>query len=234
MAAKMSSLSLIQIYFDDKQLSELYGFARPFKNETLTHYFENKPIADLVPTLDTDFIGVCSWRLREKRQSGNCPMILGIYGNDDLSEEKILNADADIINLRPFSPGHQMLANSAIWHGGPNHNYAWENAIKELQEIIDIPKEVSNPIYENAFVARKEIYHEYVSNCLHPVLQFMSMRDTFLSDSGYAAKKERQEPGSVKRYREMTGRNDWPIAPFVLERLFSIWIENRNYKIINL
>lgn len=227
------SLDFIQIYYHDDQVKHLYSFASPYKNEVVTDFFENKVIAERVPKCNAEYIGVCSWRLREKRQSGKCPIILNIYGNDNLSEKKILNSGADIINLRPFSPGHQMLANAAMWHGGAQHNYAWENAITELREIIHVPEEVNTPIYENAFVAKKEIYHEYVADCLNPVMQFMSDRSCFFSNSGYAEKKARIEPKSVEDYRKITGRNDWPIAPFVLERLFSIWINDRKYKIIN-
>lgn len=228
------SLAFYQIYFQDEQLKECYDFATPYRNETCTDYFENSVIKDLVPKTEADYIAVCSWRIKEKRQSGKCPMILNIYGNDDLSEEKILNSGADIINLRPFSPGHQMLANSAMWHGGQQHNYAWENAIDELKNIIAVPEEVKTPIYENHFVSRAAVYKSYVSDCLSPVIDFMSSSPSFFADSGYAEKKARQDPAAVERYRKETGRNDWPIAPFVLERLFSIWINNKQFKIVNL
>src|SRR5690349_21263016 len=146
-------LKFYQIYYRDEQFAECYPFATCHRNEKSTDFFENSVIEDLVPKTEADYISVCSWRLKEKRQSGKCPFILGIYGNDDLSEEKIVNSDADIINLRPFSPGHQMLANAAQWHGGQKHGHAWENAINELKQIVDIPVEVNTPIYENHFVA---------------------------------------------------------------------------------
>jgi hypothetical protein len=230
-------LDFIQIIYDEKQRSELYSFARPFKNEVLTDYFENKPIADLVPKSTAEYIGVTSWRLREKRQSGFCPMILKIYGKDDLSEQKLIDGfekqNADIINLRPFSGSHQMLHMAEAWHGGPLHDYAWNNAIKELKNLIPIPNEVSTPIYENAFVARRSIYMDYVCHCLNPVMDYMRDKPVFFADSGYARKKERTDPEAVEVYRKKTSRLDWPITPFLLERLFSIWIEGRNYKIVN-
>lgn len=232
------SLQFYQIYFQDEQLKQLYSFTTPYKNTVLTDFFENSVIAREVPECDAEYISFCSWRLREKRMSGMCPIILKLGANGDyLSEEKILSQDFDIANLRPFSPSHRMLENSAQWHGGFKHNYAWENAITELKKFIHVPEEVKTPIYENAFIARKEIYHDYVKNCLAPVMDFMSGNSLFFVDSGYVEKKERDRnrgPEAVKRYREITGRNDWPIAPFVLERLFSIWINNKNFKVVNL
>jgi hypothetical protein len=227
-------LKFYQIYYRDEHFKECYDFATCHRNDKATDFFENTVIADLVPKTEADYIAVCSWRLKEKRQSGKCPFILGIYGNDDLSEEKIVDSDADVINLRPFSPGHQMLANAAQWHGGDQHNYAWDSAIHTLKQIIDIPKEVETPIYENHFVARKEIYYAYVNTCLSTVLEFMRDHPVFYKDSGYAEKKARQDKEAVERYRKETGRNDWPIAPFVLERLFSIWIDSQDFKIVNL
>jgi hypothetical protein len=231
------SLDFTQIYFQDDQLKELYSFAHPYRNEVVTDFFENEVIAKRVPLSDAEYIGVCSWRLREKRQSGKCPMILGIYGKDDLSEEKILNSNADIINLRPFSSSHQMMTCAAAWHGGAQHNYAWDNAIGELGKFISIPEEVKTPIYENAFVAKRDIYHSYVNTFLSPVMEFMRSSACFFVDSGYAEKKERDPNGgkeAVERYRKETGRNDWPIAPFVLERLFSIWINDKQFNVVNL
>jgi hypothetical protein len=230
-------LDFFQIFYEESQRSELYSFATPFKNEILTDYFENKCITDLVPKSTADFICVASWRLRQKRQDGFCPMILKIYGNDDLSEQKILKGfegGADVVNLRPFSGAHKMLHMAHVYHGGSLHGYAWESAMEELKTIIEIPEEVKTPIYENAFIARREIYTDYVNRCLTPVMEFMSGKPVFFVDSGYARKKERTDPKAVEVYRAKTGRLDWPLAPFILERLFSIWIDNQNYKIINL
>jgi hypothetical protein len=131
-----------------------------------------------------------------------------------------------------------MLCNARLWHGGPEHNYAWEHAEEELKKFIHIPKEVKTPFYENHFIARKEIYHQYVNECLIPAMEFMGEKEVFKADAGYAEKKARDRdgkgPAAVKRYRELTGRNDWPIAPFILERLFSIWINGKDFKIINI
>lgn len=230
-------LDFYQIYFQDEHLPELYPFAKPHRNETLTDFFENSVIADLVPKSQAEFIAVCSWRLRKKRLDGWTPMLCGFAGQpDNLSEEKIMSQHADIMVLTPKTARHQMLANAAKWHGGPLHDYAWDNAIDEFRKFIKIPEEVKTPIYENHFIARKEIYHEYVADCLLPAMAFMRGLPVFQSDSGYAEKKSRDPQGgqqAVERYRQQTGRNDWPIAPFILERLFSIWINDKPFKIIN-
>jgi hypothetical protein len=234
MVAAMS-LQFYQIYFKDEQLTECYDFTARHRNEKITDFFENSIIADLVPKSTAEYISVCSWRLKKKRQDGWTPVIL--KGDLELTEEKILSHDFDVAVLTPRSKSHKMLGMSALWHGGHQHNYAWDNAITELKKFIKIPEEVTTAIYENHFIARKELYHEYVANFLNPVMQFMSGRDCFFVDAGYAPKKERDKSEgiqAVERYRKETRRNDWPIAPFILERLFSIFINDKQLKIINL
>jgi hypothetical protein len=214
------TLSFIQIIYDDEQLSELYPFAAYYKNETLTPYFENSVIKDLVPALESDLISICSWRLKKKRND------MWRLTDKTLTKEKILRSDFDIAILTPRSASHQALLMASNWHGE-----SWDKAIADLRNFIKIPKEVTHAIYENHFIATKEIYHEYVSTCLIPCIAYMESRELYLADSGYS---KRKTPEERRRYTEITGRLDWPIAPFILERLFSIWIEGKGFKIINL
>lgn len=219
MAAK--TLDFYQIYFEDSQLEKLYDFAIPYKNETVTPYFENSVIAELVPKSNADLISVCSWRLRDKRAD----RIMQLK-DLTLSREKIVNADFDVAILTPFSPSHKPLFMAEQWHGRP-----WKDAISKLREFIKIPAELTTAVYENHFIATKEIYHEYVHSVLLPCIGFMSLHPVFDADANYAQRKTAAER---QRYKQHTGRNDWPIAPFVLERLFSIWINKKQLKIIKL
>lgn len=211
-----SKLTFYQIYYKEDQLSELYPFATPYFNSNLTDFFENSAIAELVPMCNSEKIGVCSWRLSQKR--GNSFRVKG------LTRENLLD-DYDIAVLTPRSPSHKPLYMATLWHGK-----AWLDAITELKKFIKIPQEVKHSIYENHFVAQKDIYKDYVLTCLLPCMEFMANRKVFFAPSGYAKKKSQEE---VNEYRKKTGYVDWPIAPFVLERLFSIWINDQKFKIVN-
>ncbi len=121
------------------------------------------------------------------------------------------------------------------WHGK-----AWDDAFIVFKKFlkddlhIRVSEELSNTIYENHFIAKREIYHEYVSQCLIPSMDFMKANESvFLQDSGYINKLQR-EPQRIKEYQEKTGRHDFPIAPFILERLFMIFIEGKGFNVINL
>jgi hypothetical protein len=218
MAPKMT-LSFTQIYYEDHQKAAIYPFATAHKNETLTDYFENDIIARLVPNINDDLIGICSWRLAEKRLSR-----LRLL-DKTLSRENILSADFDVAILTPYSKTHQPLAMARQWHGEP-----WVNAEKALRKFISFGDEITHAIYENHFITRREIYQDYVINCLIPCMEFMKHNPVFAKDGGYV---KRKKPEEVKRVVEQLG-HPWTIAPFILERLFSIWIDRKKFKVINL
>lgn len=230
----MRSLDFIQIIYKDEQKEYCYPFSRVFFNKHLTSFFENSIIEELVPKCDTDLIGICSWRLREKRGSGPSEIILKRQGTFELTRENITEKEYDVAILTPHSSTHKPLTMASNWHGK-----AWDDAFMSLKaflhsnKLCKVPDELTNTIYENHFITTREIYHKYVSDCLKPVIEFMRKEEVFNADSGYIQKKKR-EPQAIADYQRVSGRTDWPIAPFILERLFSIWIDNKNLKVINL
>ena len=228
------TLQFWQIYFKDEQLPTLYPFATPYNNEgKLTGYFENSVIAELVPQSTADLIGVCSWRLKEKRNESSTPLILNRrYGDHDLTEERILSAPFDVAVLTPRNDHHKPLLNASQWHGK-----AWDDAFFVLKRWlrsdlnIKVPDELTTAIYENHFIARGDIYREYVRGCLIPAMAFIAGDPVFMADSGYG---KRIGAKRLIEYQTKTVRRDYPIAPFILERLFSIWCEKKGFSIIPL
>lgn len=234
----MRTLDFIQIIYEDLQAEQCYSFSRIYKNTKLTPYFENSVIAEIADInngkdrgqSEYDLIAICSWRLRQKR--GDLLQVVKM-AEKSLTHEKIVNADFDVAVLTPRSPSHKPLAMASHWHGK-----AWDDAFKVFKEFlkrdlgVSVPDELKHAVYENHFVATAEIYKDYVNTYLIPSIEFMHRNsDVFLCDAGYEKRKTADER---KRYFELTGRKDWPIAPFILERLFSIYCEGRNFKIINL
>ena len=223
MAAKVD---FIQILYNESQRAELYPIARPYFSVGLTPYFENAIIAGVVPTLQAEHIGVASWRLRFKRTQSHVPIITG---GADITEERIVEKDADVCILTPHRPNHKPLAMASNWHGK-----AWDNAFGIFKGFIrsqgiKIPDELTYTIYENHFIARREIYHAYVRDCLIPACDFVSRDDVFYAPSGYNNKK--RDEVEKKRVHRLLGSDDWPIMPFILERLFSIYIQDKRYKV---
>lgn len=226
----MKSLDFWQIIYKLEQKGHCYPFAKVWLNARCTEYFENSVICELVPRSTADFISVCSWRLKEKRQQGWTPVILK---NEELTLERIEENDFDIAILTPFDSAHNTMLMSSSWHGK-----AWDDAISALRSFIEIPTElIGNAIYQNHFIARREIYQQYVSECLAPAISFMEGKAVFRTASGYREKKTRGgklKDQELERLLQGFGLSDYPIGVFVLERLFRIWIDNKKYRIINL
>ena len=226
----VGTLDFIQILYDESQREELYPFAKPYFNVGLTPYFENQIIAGIVPTLEADYISVCSWRLRKKR--GGAMHYLGGFGKDEFTYEKIeSDMPFDVAILTPHSPAHKPLAMAVNWHGK-----AWVDAYDAFKPFLrkfgKVPDELTNSIYENHFIARKEIYHEYISTYLLPAIRFIGDNPVFYLDSLYVPKKK--DTVEIQRVQKLLKANDWPILPFILERLFSFFIQDKGYKVIKL
>jgi len=223
------TLDFYQIFYAEEQRKELYPFAKPYFSCGLTPYFENAIIAGIVPSCSADFISISSWRLRKKRNDGWSPIALN---NDlSLSEEKIFANPFDVAILTPHASNHQPLTMAANWHGK-----AWIDAYGAFKPFLRqfgmIPDELKYAIYENHFIARKDIYHDYVANYLIPAIDFIGDNPIFFSDSLYLSKKKDQ--AEIARVQKLLGRKDWPILPFLLERLFSFYINDKGFKVINL
>ncbi len=231
------TLTFHQIIFKEEQRGHCYPFAKVYFNDTLTDYFENDVIARLVPQSEADYISVCSWRLRQKRSESSTPLVL--KHNLELSEEKILSKDFDVAILTPRRPTFRPLSMASNWHGK-----VWDEAFKVFVNdflkplgirVPDVSKDedLKHTIHENHFIARNGIYQMYVGYCLKPAIDFMQDRpDVFGVDSGYVHKK--RDFKEVKEYQQKSGRQDWPIGVFILERLFSIWINDKNFNVIPL
>lgn len=233
------TLEFWQIIYKEDQRASCYPFAKVYFNETLTDSFENDVISRLVPQSNADYISVASWRLKQKRNDASTPMVL--KNNLTLTEEKILSRDFDIAILTPRWPQFRALYMAVNWHGE-----AWERAFSVFIDGflrpngIPIPKnyqeldgeDLTYAIHENHFIAEQEIYQTYVRNILIPAIEFTKTNPVFLEDSGYVHKK--RDALEIKEYQEKSGRTDWPIAPFILERLFSLWINDKAFKVINL
>jgi hypothetical protein len=225
------SLDFFQIYYKKEQLSQLYPFARPYLNRTLTPYFENSVISTLVPGSNADLISIASWKLRQKRNQMPSMKILTASKSLDLTIKSIRSKKFDVAILTPRDPNHKTLFMASHWHGE-----VWSDTFLELSSFLrnnlncQIPRELKFAIYGNHFIAKRHIYMDYIQSCLNPTIKFMDNNDTyFMRPAGYRRSKENlSDFASISEYESTSGRTDWPICTFLLERLFSIWINNKN------
>lgn len=200
---------LFQIYYNEAQLPKIFPFAIPHYNAGLTIYFENAVIKDLVSKADCDKIGVCSWKLADKMRK---------HDRENLRLGK--DGDYQVLGLTRNSARHQMLGMLYAWH--PKSKEAMTLLWQKLG--YKMPGEARNPIYQNAFIAKTEIFKDYVENFLTPAIELTEkdeeMRNLMLQPSGYGKLSRSADLRSVKAKLGMT---DYPLAPFILERCPSLW-----------
>jgi hypothetical protein len=209
-----------QIYYKPEHLSKLYPFAKPYFNEGLTMFFENAVISKLVMETKAYKIGVTSWKLSEKLRQR-----VGLRA--PLTQE-VLNSDYQILSLTKNSLKHTMLAHLYHWHP-----FSRETMALLWQKLgFKLPGEVKNPIYQNHFAARTDIYKDYVENFLNPAMELTlsdeELNNLMLQPSGYGKLSREADMKSVKA---KLGMDDYPLAPFILERCFSAYCQVKGYQI---
>lgn len=213
---------LIQIYYKDEQKTACYPFSDLHFNDKLTIFFENTPISRFVMEAKEDKIGVCSWKLREKMKYNVCrPRVL---------TEEVINSDYDVLSFTCNTRNHRMLEAADRWHAG------FRVAINKIVESIGsrCPGDVKIPIYQNAFMAKREIYQDYVKKWLNPAMELMikdsEMNKIAMIDSRYT-QLAKKEAASFEYLKNQIGVPYYPMAPFLLERLFSIYVHNNKINV---
>lgn len=208
---------LHQIWYDEKHRSKLLPYAIPYKNEGLTIFFENDCIAKVVSASKADKVGVCSWKLADKMRKQNL---------ENLHFKK--DGDYQVLSLTRNSKNHQMLAMANAWHPGftPTIKLLWGKL------GLKIPGEAKHPIYQNHFIAKTEVYKDYVENFLSPAMELTEkdeeVRNLMLQPSGYGKLNRYADVRSVK---QKLGLDDYPLAPFILERCPSLYFQLRGYNV---
>lgn len=209
-------IALYQIYYQEEQLKKLYPFAIPYYNPTLTIFFENDPIMKLVTAFNGEKIAVCSWKLSQKVR-----LIHPIT-------QTILHSPFEVLSFTRNSHRHQMISMANQWHPDFIHT------IDLLWRKIGLrrPPEAKKPVYQNHFMAKTEIYQDYVNNFLVPAREVIEndeeVREKMLQPSGYGKLSKQVDLKSVK---EKLGMDDYPLCPFILERCPSLFFQLRGYQI---
>lgn len=215
-------IDFYQIIYREDQKEKLFPFAVPYFNEKLTPYFESSCIVRLVKTSTGSKVSVCSWKLKEKLKWN--------VGRQREITLELLESDYDVLSFTRNTQDHKMIALAEVWHKG------FAAAMQKLVEGIGKkwPYEVKTPIYQNSFSAKTEIYQDYVKEYLEPAINFIEsdpeMYKIAMADSKYS---ELNKAGCVtsQYLQEKIGIPFYPMSPFLLERLFSVYIENSKMKV---
>lgn len=214
-------IEFYQIYYNDYQKSSLFPFAIPYFNEGLTVFFENAIIKDIVPSSNADRIAVCSWKLKNK-------MRWRVKSRQELTLSR-LYSDYEVASFTSNTNHHKMLAFADIHHPG------FYDTLKMIADQVGFPMpyEVKDPIYQNSFCARTDIYKDYVKNYLSPAMWVMEnvkpIHDRCMKDANYQGLTSDALSPTMMKLK--TGIGYYTMHTFLLERLFSIYCHNHKIKV---
>lgn len=165
---------------------------------------------------------VCSWRLKEK--------LRWYIGKPRELSPELLDGDYEVMAFTKNSRSHEMLAFAEASHAG------FTDMFRRILGAIGKawPFEVKIPIYQNHFSARTDIYRHYVTDWLRPAIEAMTsdkeLNAMIMRDANYS----RLSGSDGSWLRAHIGIPYWPYAPFLLERLFSVFCQHEQIKIEHL
>ena len=167
-------------------------------------------------------IAVCSWKLRAK---------LRYYiGRPREITPELLESDYEVMSFTKNTKDHRMFQAAEAWHPG------FMNTFDKILGAIGVkrPGEIKIPVYQNHFSCRTTIYKDYVSTYLVPAMEAITnepeINELAMKDSKYSDLTNQK----AENLKEKLGIGYYPMTPFLLERLFSVYCQNRGIKISHL
>lgn len=204
----IDNLKLYGITYDDNQITEFTEYRNKVKTiEEKSYLFEYNPIIDIIDNHkfeENDYIGIFSWKLPFKTN----------LTKKFLNMMLLQNSNFDVYGLSvPLDEPYLSFTEK----NHPGFMNIFEKICNKLNLVVKEPK---NIVYSNQFIASKEVYTKYVNEVVKPTIELMEteFKDLVWKDSKY--------PGLGEKLKQYTGLDYYPFHTFVLERLFSIWLEN--------
>ena len=206
------NLKIYSIVYNNEQIVEYekYDNSNIKTIEQRSYLFEYNPIIDIIQNNNfkkDDLIGIFSWKFPYKTLIFKKKLEWLIENNKDF----------DVYGLcKPIEKGRFLQ-----WTEKQHKGFLplFQNICKDLKLEC---KEPSKIIYSNFFVAKYEIYRDFVNNIICPAIILLETKykEEAWKDSNYKSGVE-----SIK-LKEISGLSYYPMHVFILERLISLFLEN--------
>lgn len=233
-------VQLYQILYDESQRQYLSTDTVWYDNSNAVGQpcLENHVIAELITSGDhngADYIGILSWAFERKRAvriDKLLPMIDGsadVFAFDKMHTHPNVWRKAEVWHKGIIDVARSVF-DSLFYKDGIKHFNVdplarskwfnnWDVFIPASFDVVQTPN-----VYSNAFVARKSVYEDYVTNWLVPFMN--ALAHTYLAKTeckSYTSLKRKQGVTAEHLYR-VTGYPYYTLMPFVCERLFSTYL----------
>jgi len=209
---------IYQLYYKDEQIKNCFEESQLVKCPNLDKkaiwidrkypLFENHEIIALsMGMYDNEYYGILSHAFKGKTTY--------INSYKDLEKRFENKGDAEVITFH-----RKMTPKNFLDFLDSRHVTGAKQLFLDTLELAGLPnKEIKTVVYCNYFIAKGSIIKDYVKTWLIPFVQAVKE----LSDRYYV-------PANYKKAIREKGC-DYPLHPFIIERLFSVYLANNNYKI---
>lgn len=162
----------------------------------------------------SDYTGFFSWKFRAKTGM-NKRVLFNLLKEKNYKEYEVINL------CEPLPKPYLEFSES-------NHKGFMDLFTSICMDLNLIVKEPKHVIYSNFFIAKKEIFIEY-QILIKKAIELLDTKymGQAWEDSGYNALKK-------ELLKEVTGLDYYPMHTFILERLISVWIDNKGIKTLDL
>ena len=192
--------------------------------EDKSYLFEYNPILDVMSkSKEADYVGIFSWKFLDKT---------GFFKKklDYLIEE---NPNYDVYTIcHPY----QDIVSVGYYKFTENYHPGFMDLFKDLCNDLNLDsREPKNIIFSNFLVAKWEVYKEFIDKIIIPAIELLETKyvEQVWKDAQYCGP---QKAGlTPDKLREFTGLEYYPFHTFILERLWSAYLQSRSdIKVINL
>ena len=212
------NVQVYQILYDASHQQHLSTSTTWYDNSDATNQpcLENHVIADLIRSgdhLQADYFGVLSWAFERKRA---------------VRIDKLLPLVDGSVDVYAFDNMHKqpnVWTKAETWHKGiigAAREAFFEMGRADVATQFD--KVITPNIYSNAFIARREVYEDYVTNWLIPFMTVLERIESAQTEcKSYTALKQKQGV-TTEHLQRVTGYPYYTLMPFICERLFSTYL----------
>ena len=161
-----------------------------------------------------EYTGFFSWKFRAKTGM-NKRVLFNLLQEKNYTEYEVINLCEPL--PKPY------LEFTELNHKG--FMEVFTNICTDLGLKVEEPK---HTIYSNFFIAKKEVFKEYQELLKYAIFLLETKYKTEAwNDSGYKGLPK-------ERLKEATELEHYTFHTFILERLMSVWIDNKNIKTLDL
>jgi hypothetical protein len=218
----MSLINIWQVYFNEKSKANCYPEYNHYDNsEKLTEYFENSVIVDLIRNGEhkkADYFGVWSHDIRKELVWKEGELRFSPANLEIVVEA---NKHIDIFGFQKRRENRNIILQAEHYHKG--FVAIVQRILEETKFLPQIPKTLDHVILFNHFIAKSEVYEQYVNELLIPAMSVLANIHEAWNDANY--KKGKTTPEIKARFVKAFGKDYYPMHPFILERLPSLFLQ---------